>query len=33
MGNFAEFTGPLKRASIWAGKRFDRDNFDIHFYR
>ncbi|MCP6744238.1 carbohydrate porin, partial [Klebsiella pneumoniae] len=31
MGNFAEFTGPLKRASIWAGKRFDRDNFDIHF--
>jgi sucrose porin len=31
MGNFADFTGPLKRASIWAGKRFDRDNFDIHF--
>ncbi|HBQ6586989.1 TPA: carbohydrate porin, partial [Klebsiella variicola subsp. variicola] len=31
MGDFAEFTGPLKRASIWAGKRFDRDNFDIHF--
>lgn len=31
MGNFADFSGPVKNASIWAGKRFDRDNFDIHF--
>ncbi|MGY6029361.1 carbohydrate porin [Phytobacter sp. AG2a] len=31
MGNFADFSGPAKNASIWAGKRFDRDNFDIHF--
>ncbi|MCK0745128.1 carbohydrate porin [Chromohalobacter nigrandesensis] len=25
------FTGTFKNASIWAGKRFDRDNFDIHW--
>ncbi|GHC18062.1 carbohydrate porin [Aidingimonas halophila] len=25
------FTGAFKDASIWAGKRFDRDNFDIHW--
>lgn len=31
MGNFADFSGPFRNASIWAGKRFDRDNFDIHF--
>lgn len=31
MGNFADFSGPVKNASLWAGKRFDRDNFDIHF--
>ena len=31
MGNFAEFSGPAKNAYLWAGKRFDRDNFDIHF--
>ncbi|HIC0739837.1 TPA: carbohydrate porin, partial [Klebsiella oxytoca] len=31
MGNFADFSGPFRSASIWAGKRFDRDNFDIHF--
>ncbi|MCE0494812.1 carbohydrate porin [Vibrio salinus] len=29
--NLASFDGALKNASIWAGKRFDRDNFDIHF--
>ncbi|MGB5446268.1 MAG: carbohydrate porin, partial [Psychromonas sp.] len=31
MGNLASFTGAFENASIWAGKRFDRDNFDIHF--
>ncbi len=25
------FSGAFEHASIWAGKRFDRDNFDIHF--
>ncbi|MCA1772207.1 MAG: carbohydrate porin, partial [Halomonas sp.] len=25
------FTGAFENASIWAGKRFDRDNFDIHW--
>ncbi|TDO10555.1 MULTISPECIES: carbohydrate porin [Halomonas] len=25
------FTGVFEKASIWAGKRFDRDNFDIHW--
>lgn len=25
------FTGAFEEASIWAGKRFDRDNFDIHW--
>ncbi|MFC0269066.1 carbohydrate porin [Kushneria aurantia] len=25
------FTGAFEGASIWAGKRFDRDNFDIHW--
>lgn len=25
------FTGMFRGASIWAGKRFDRDNFDIHW--
>ncbi len=31
MGGFSEFSGPFNDAYIWAGKRFDRDNFDIHF--
>nr|VUD34563.1 maltoporin [Raoultella sp. NCTC 9187] len=31
MGGFADFSGPFEKSSIWAGKRFDRDNFDIHF--
>lgn len=31
MGSFVDFTGPFKNASLWAGKRFDRNNFDIHF--
>ncbi|MFT6985104.1 MAG: sucrose porin [Psychromonas sp.] len=31
LGNLASFTGAFENASIWAGKRFDRNNFDIHF--
>lgn len=31
MRNLSDFTGPLKNSTLWAGKRFDRDNFDIHF--
>ena len=29
--NLTSFTGIFEDASIWAGKRFDRDNFDIHW--
>ncbi|MBD3640427.1 MAG: carbohydrate porin [Marinobacter sp.] len=29
--NLASFTGVFEDASIWAGKCFDRDNFDIHW--
>lgn len=29
--DLAGFTGIFENASIWAGKRFDRDNFDIHW--
>lgn len=29
--DIASFTGIFRDASIWAGKRFDRDNFDIHW--
>ncbi|WP_110685473.1 carbohydrate porin [Salinicola aestuarinus] len=29
--DLSSFTGPFRDASIWAGKRFDRDNFDIHW--
>lgn len=31
LGGLESFDGALAYASIWAGKRFDRDNFDIHF--
>ncbi|AHG20163.1 porin [Chania multitudinisentens RB-25] len=31
MGGFDEFSGAFDNAYLWAGKRFDRDNFDIHF--
>ncbi|MBW3795186.1 porin [Aeromonas hydrophila] len=31
LGNLASFDGPFKHAVLWAGKRFDRDNFDIHW--
>lgn len=29
--DLASFSGIFRDASIWAGKRFDRDNFDIHW--
>ncbi len=32
MSNLSWFSGAFENASIWAGKRFDRDNFDIHFF-
>lgn len=31
MGDLPSFGGVAKDATLWAGKRFDRDNFDIHF--
>ncbi|HSP01596.1 MAG TPA: carbohydrate porin, partial [Thioalkalivibrio sp.] len=31
LSDLAGFTGIFEDASIWAGKRFDRDNFDIHW--
>ncbi|MFM1641270.1 carbohydrate porin [Aeromonas salmonicida] len=31
IGNLASFDGAFKNAVLWAGKRFDRDNFDIHW--
>ncbi|GAA3590492.1 carbohydrate porin [Gibbsiella greigii] len=31
MMDLPSFGGPVKNATLWAGKRFDRDNFDIHF--
>lgn len=31
MTDLPSFSGPFKNATLWAGKRFDRDNFDIHF--
>ncbi|HEY4466887.1 MAG TPA: carbohydrate porin [Klebsiella sp.] len=31
LGNFPTFEGPFKGSTLWAGKRFDRDNFDIHW--
>ncbi|QCR35688.1 carbohydrate porin [Nissabacter sp. SGAir0207] len=31
MGDLPGFSGPAQHATLWAGKRFDRDNFDIHF--
>lgn len=31
MGNLKDMPAPLSQATFWAGKRFDRDNFDIHF--
>ena len=31
LGSLPTFTGPWKNSTLWAGKRFDRDNFDIHW--
>lgn len=31
MGDLPSFGGVAEHATLWAGKRFDRDNFDIHF--
>lgn len=31
MGDLPSFSGVFNDATLWAGKRFDRDNFDIHF--
>ncbi|CAG9296807.1 carbohydrate porin [Celerinatantimonas diazotrophica] len=31
MSELPSFSGPFKHASLWAGKRFDRNNFDIHW--
>lgn len=31
LSDLASFNGIFANASIWAGKRFDRDNFDIHW--
>ncbi|RLM21405.1 porin [Brenneria alni] len=30
LGSLPTFTGIWKDTTLWAGKRFDRDNFDIH---
>jgi sucrose porin len=32
LGNLQSFSGAFKDSVLWAGKRFDRNNFDIHFY-
>ncbi|WPC75215.1 carbohydrate porin [Vibrio porteresiae] len=31
MSGIPSFTGAFANSTVWAGKRFDRDNFDIHF--
>lgn len=31
IGYLPSFTGAFKDSTVWAGKRFDRDNFDIHW--
>lgn len=31
LGSLPTFTGAFDNATLWAGKRFDRDNFDIHW--
>ncbi|MGY4878582.1 carbohydrate porin [Vreelandella aquamarina] len=31
LSNLPSFTGAFENASIWAGKRLDRNNFDIHW--
>ncbi|QTF92004.1 carbohydrate porin [Halomonas sp. BM-2019] len=31
LSDLPTFTGAFENSTIWAGKRFDRDNFDIHW--
>lgn len=31
IGHLPSFSGAFKDSTVWAGKRFDRDNFDIHW--
>lgn len=31
IGNLPSMPGPLKGSTFWAGRRFDRDNFDMHW--
>lgn len=31
LGSLPTFSGAFKDTTLWAGKRFDRDNFDIHW--
>lgn len=31
IGQLPTFSGAFKDTTVWAGKRFDRDNFDIHW--
>lgn len=31
LSHLPAFSGPFRGATFWAGKRFDRDNFDIHW--
>ncbi|MFC3914399.1 carbohydrate porin [Pseudaeromonas sharmana] len=31
LGQLPAFSGAAKGSTLWAGKRFDRDNFDIHW--
>lgn len=31
LGQLPTFSGAFKDSTVWAGKRFDRDNFDIHW--
>nr|WP_298378700.1 carbohydrate porin [uncultured Halomonas sp.] len=31
LSELPSFTGAFENASVWAGKRFDRDNYDIHW--
>ncbi len=31
LGSLPTFSGAVKDSTLWAGKRFDRDNFDIHW--
>ncbi|OZG75201.1 porin [Hahella sp. CCB-MM4] len=32
LSNLKSFNGAFRDATLWAGKRFDRNNYDIHFF-